>query len=619
MSIIYKGDGEGPSTKVVSLGNAMGVQGDPASHMTVVKTGTVSKQDKAVLAGSHFEKDDAFEAFFFDPRKNDPEAQVLRPPFQPQQLTMLCQRNNTLGQMIAAMEVNIDGTGWEIERDDEAEENDEPKNDPEKEKLEDWFKEPFPRTSFTTLRRETRRDLEQVGYAFMEVLRSIDGELMFLKHIPAHQMRLVKLDEPVLVEQKVQRDGQEMEVVMNVRERRFAQIISKRVIYFKEYGASRELNRLTGEWSEEKLDIKDRATEVLYFTVYEDAKTPYGVPRWINQIPSVLGSRKAEELNLDFFNSGGLPPALIIIQGGELTPEVRKQLQQYMSGKGSSYHRAGIVEVAASGGSLDKPGTVRVTVERFGSERIQDSMFENYDARCEERVRSSFRLPPIFVGKAQDYSFATAFASYTVTEAQVFQPERDEFDEIINNTIMRELDPEGEFIFRSLPLTVDDVQTKLEALGIVAEDLSRETRVGAVNEIVGMTLVPDDSEPEEPEPPVIVAPVGEPAPALTAGVENPPNTSQPATPPSRKEAMDTFDMMDLVGQWCRAQLTNEVSATETELMRTTIERMDAVTRQRFDGYCTLKMMSAVDHDMIGAVELVGAASSIAERPDDCQH
>lgn len=615
MAVKFKGDGEGSDSKVVSLANAMGVQGDPASHMTIIKTGTVSKQDKAVLSGTQLEKDDAFEAFFFDPRKNDPEAQVLRPPYQPHQLAHLCQKNNTLGQMIAAMEVNIDGTGWEIERAAKDEENDPAKDDPEKERLEDWFKEPFPRTSFTTLRRATRRDMEQVGYAFMEVLRSIDGELMFLKHIPAHQMRLVKLDAPVMVEQKVQREGKEMEVVMNVRERRYAQVMSKRVIYFKEYGASRELDRLTGEWSEEKLDVKDRATEVLYFSVYEDAKTPYGVPRWINQIPSVLGSRKAEELNLDFFNSGGLPPALIIIQGGELTPEVRKQLQQYMSGRGSSYHRAGIIEVAASGGSLDSPGNVRVTVERFGSERIQDSMFENYDERCEQRVRAAFRLPPIFVGKSQDYSFATAFASYTVTEAQVFQPERDEFDEIINNTIMRELDPEGEFIFRSLPLTVDDVATKLEALGLVSEDLTRETRVAAVNEIVGMTLVPDDAEPEpEPDPVVtVVAPAGAPA----AGVENPPNASQPATPPARK--MDTFTMMDLVGQWCRAQMTDEISEGEIELMRRTIEQMNYVERQRFDGYCTMKMMSAMDHDMIGAVELVGAASSIAEKTDDCQH
>jgi hypothetical protein len=33
-------------------------------------------------------------------------------------------------------------------------------------------------------------------------------------------------------------------------------------------------------------------------------------------------------------------------------------------------------------------------------------MFEGYDAKCEVRVRRSFRLPPIFVGEASDYSFA---------------------------------------------------------------------------------------------------------------------------------------------------------------------------------------------------------------------
>jgi hypothetical protein len=31
-----------------------------------------------------------------------------------------------------------------------------------------------------------------------------------------------------------------------------------------------------------------------------------------------------------------------------------------------------------------------VTIERFGGDRTTDSMFENYDAKCEERVRRAF-------------------------------------------------------------------------------------------------------------------------------------------------------------------------------------------------------------------------------------
>lgn len=618
MTVKFSNGGDKPGTNVVPLHTVLGVQG--GSHMTIIRSKKVNKADKEVLSGSDIEKDDAFEEFFFDPQKpTNKNAQLLRPPYEPKQLSSLCQKNNTLSQMISAMEVNIDGTGWVIELAAQDEEDDPPEEDPEKERLMEWFKEPFPRISFMTLRREIRRDLEIYGYGYLEVLRSLDGMLMFLKRVPANQVRLVKLDEAVQVEQTIMRDGKEMDVLMNVRERRYAQKQGKKLVYFKEYAASRELNRNTGEWSDTILPAEERATEILEFTIYEDVNSPYGVPRWINQVPSVLGSRKAEELNLDFFNSGGLPPALILIQGGELTTEVRKQLQQYMSGKGSSFHRAGIVEVQASGGSIDSPGNVRVTVERFGSERMQDSMFEKYDERCEMRVRSSFRLPPIFVGKADDYSFATAFASYTVTEAQVFRPERDEFDEIINNTIMRELDPEGLYKFRSLPLTVNDIQNQLEALGMVSEDLSKDGRIDAVNEITGMSLKPNEFEEKDPndEPviPPVVAALAPPGAVPGAAVPAP----QPAVPPTRVQAMDTFDMMELVSQWCRGQMTSELSDIEIESMRQQITRMDKAERQKFDGYCTMRMMSAIDHDLMGAVELVGAASSIAEHADDRKH
>jgi PBSX family phage portal protein len=624
-----------------SLSNALGVT--PKSHFTVIKGGKVEKQDKEVLQGTHLSKDDAFEPYYFDPAKQTDEAIVLRPPFKPDQLAMLTQRNNTLGQLITAMEVNIDGTGWSIEKRN-PEEDEDTDDDENIDRLTRWFEEPYPRTSMTTLRRKTRRDLEKVGYAFIEVLRAVDGTLMFLKRIDADMMRLVKLDVAVPVEETVERDGEEMQVLMHKRERRFAQVQGKKVVYFKEYGASRDLNRNTGEWADpgETLDAELRATEVLYFTVNEDPSSAYGVPRWINQIPSVLGSRKAEELNLDFFNSGGLPPALIFIQGGELTEEVRKQVQQYLSGRGSSIHRGGVIEVHSTGGSIDSPGNVRVTVERFGSERMQDSMFENYDERCELRVRSAFRLPPIFVGKSQDYSYATAFASYTVAEAQVFKPEREEFDEIINTTIMRELDPDGEYEYRSMGLTVNDVQTQIEAMGIVADKVERDSLIETVNEIAGVKLVSKDEDENEgmpfggapPGQPGGAPPGADPGEVLPEGDQSgaeaqpgsspngpaPPGQPQPGTPAQRAEKMDTFDMMMLVNKWCQSILDpDNISSDEVQMVERVVRSMDDATRKQFDSYAAMRLMGALDYDFEGGVELVGAAGAMMaahEHTDD---
>ena len=171
-----------------------------------------------------------------------------------------------------------------------------------------------------------------------------------------------------------------------------------------------------------------RATEIIHFTVVPDAHTPYGVPRWVNQIPSVLGSRKAEEFNLEFFDNGGVPPVLILLQGGTLQAETRKALQAMTSGEARRTTACRCWRSSPRRRADSRPRR-RASRSNASARTAGEAMFEKYDERCEERVRRSFRMPPIFVGQSKDYNFATAFASYVVAEAQVFKPERDGFDE----------------------------------------------------------------------------------------------------------------------------------------------------------------------------------------------
>jgi capsid portal protein len=301
------------------------------------------------------------------------------------------------------------------------------------------------------------------------------------------------LDDAVPVKMKIKRGGVEKSVKVMTRERRFCQYVNSRgVVWFKEFGASRDLNKKTGEWAKpgQRLPAEDRATEILHFTKLPDAHTPYGVPTWINQMPSVLGSRKAEELNLEFFDNGGVPPVLILLQGGVLAGQSRQALNQAVAfGPASRKNRVQVVEMEPVSGTLDNPGNSKITVERFGSDRQQDSMFENYDLRCEVRVRRSFRLPPIFVGQANDYSFATAFASYTVAEAQVFKPERDEFDEVISVKLIPALGFPG-YRIKSRPMQIEDATLKLQGIevAILTQQVDAETIVSEINATVGTTL-----------------------------------------------------------------------------------------------------------------------------------
>lgn len=364
-------------------------------------------------------------------------------------------------------------------------------------KAQEFFREPYPGLTFAKLRRKLRREVESVGYGYIEVLRNLQNEIVGLRNVEPHQTRMVKLDAPILVEKILNRGGAEVKLQIWERQRRFAlRVALKQLVYYREFGTARHIDRNTGKWEMKDYPVKpeDRGTELLMFGIHPDVTTPYFIPRWINELPSVLGSRKAEELNLEFLDSGGMPPAIIFIQGGTLAKEASDQLRMYLSGKNKSKNRAVVVEAQSSSGALDSAGSVQVKVERFGGDKMNDAMFTKYDEMTEEHVRVGFRLPPLFLGKAADYNFATAQTAYMVAEEQVFQPERDAFDDMINSTIIREMGFTT-IKMESKPITLtsatDQIATLTQAKGVVTND----SWVDEANLVTGLNMVSQEAEP----------------------------------------------------------------------------------------------------------------------------
>lgn len=430
------------------------------------------------------------------------ERGILEPPYNLRLLDRLSQENNALSPCVEAMVTNVDGTGYDFASIDEEVEDNE--DDSKIEELHDFFNEPWPGESFVTIRKKLRRDLERLGNAYLEVLRNVQDEIVFVRHVDAKMMRLLKLEQPVPVKKTIRRNGTEATITVMERHRRFCQLLNGlTLVYFKEFGVDVDMSKSTGTWAMpgQRLPAKQRASEIIHFTNLPDAKTPYGVPRWISQLPSVLGSRKAEEFNLEFFDNGGVPPAMVILQGGSLQHTTREMIEKKaVFGTASNKNRLVVLEVEPSGGSLEHPTQARVTVERFGGERQADSMFEEYDDKCESRIRRSFRLPPIFVGKADDYSFATAYVSYNVAEAQIFKPERDEFDEVITMKLLAAMGY-TEYKLVSKPLTIEDTTLKLQGIEVAMSTnrVDPEDVIYEINEACGTNL--KITEEEEVTPP----------------------------------------------------------------------------------------------------------------------
>ncbi len=577
----------------------------------------------AVIQSNAKEVEDEFNEFYIGsgPQKGN----VLAPPFNLKQLEKLVQENNTLAPCIDAMEVNVDGTGYVIEADEPVKEGEKGYDEQEKKasNIKDFFDEIYPDTSFLTIRRKLRVDLESTGNAYLEVLRNLEGEIAFIKHVASTTMRLVRLGDPVMVEKEVTRGGETKTYTLEMRERKFCQVVDRNLVYFREFGSSQHLHRTTGLWESEikardggseeaTIQPLDRATEIIHFTLKKDINTPYGVPRWISQLPSALGSRKAEEHNLSFFDSGGIPPLLIVVQGGVLTQPAKDSLNEQMNGRVTNKHRAAILEAQASGGTLDHAGNVKVTVERFGAERQQDSMFENYDKRSGERVRCAFRLPPLFLGKSEDFNFATAFASYMVAEAQVFKPEREEFDEIINNKIMREIGAEG-FCFRSLPLSITDVEMQLQAFGLVKDDLEREDRVAAINEIASLELKPkegdEDEEMQDSISQLLLNPTAAKAPSKGKTVEDVDEGTEEEGAEATTLSKSSVDhLMDLAQGVMQALRSKDIS--EVDRLLTEAHKLSKDDLKTFKQLLAMQQFTDLSQDPEGLGELAGCTAAV---------
>ena len=228
-------------------------------------------------------------------------------------------------------------------------------------------------------------------------------------------------------------------------------------MYFKEFGDPRLINARTGQVDE---NAKLPATEIIHFKLY-CPYSPYGVPRWIGNWLAVEGSRQAEEVNYEYFENNTVPPMALLV-AGTLDDKVVERIEDFindeMKGR-KSFNKILVIEASPFNAELPGTSSSKVSVQfvPLSDAQQKDSLFDNYDKTNREKIRSSFRLPPIFVGLTSDYTRATARESREVAEEQVFGPERADHDFVINRLLFPAMGVRY-WKYKSLPPTVNDFE-----------------------------------------------------------------------------------------------------------------------------------------------------------------
>jgi PBSX family phage portal protein len=374
------------------------------------------------------------------------------PSYQFNHLARLVQNSNTLRQCIEAYVVNIESYGHMLEYIGEEGSEKAPDVQAEKVMLENFLSLCSPDASLKEIRERTRWDFETIGNRFFEISRDLAGRIIMFDHLPGTTMRrTIREVEQTEVILQVPNPADPSQMIVKTAFQHFCRYVQisytnhiYHKTYFKEFGDPRSIDPKTGE-ENPALPIEDQATECLMLSLYTPGQI-YGLPRWIGQLPSILGSRESEMVNLNFFRENAIPAMAVLISGGALTQESFEVIDAYINALKGTAAMNRILVLEASGddtsGSTDHSVSApRIDMKPMISERQQDGLFKDYDQANQQKIRSSFRLPPIYAGRAEDYTRASAFASVVTAEQQIFGPERQSFDDLMNNKILRTYRP----------------------------------------------------------------------------------------------------------------------------------------------------------------------------------
>lgn len=392
---------------------------------------TIGDAEGTIRRSADTSRQMAAEDEFADATLSSITSLTLVPPYDPKTLLRIVEESNTINQCIAAYVTNIALCGTEVVQAT-------PKvaiDEGERDELQSFIESVNADESLVTLLSKLVVDYERLGYAYMEVIRDRVGRMSIWRHCKAMYMRLTARDTQLIPVQYDIKRGPRTSVVTEMRQfRRFVQVINGKSRFFKEFGDPRRLDCVTGEFETAETKVPDErlATEIFHFRQGDDV---YGVPRWVNQMPSILGSREAEEVNLRYFEDNTVPPMILTVAGGRLTNQSYRDLQRLLTEQQlgrDRQHKMILIEAVPERESLDDKGNVTLKVDKLTDARQSDGLFKDYDAANQAKVRSSFRLPPVAIGLSQDVTFATANVSAFIAESQVYAPERRRFDEIFN-------------------------------------------------------------------------------------------------------------------------------------------------------------------------------------------
>jgi PBSX family phage portal protein len=288
--------------------------------------------------------------------------------------------------------------------------------------LRDWLEGLNQDESFTAVLEKVFTDVHAMGNGYIEVGRTVTGEIGYVGHIPASTMRVRRL-----------RDG-------------YVQIIANKVVYFRNFGAKNQ-NYITDD---------PRPNEIIHIKEYSPLNTFYGVPDILAAMPALLGDMLSSQYNIDYFNNKAVPRYIVTLKGAQLTPEAEDKLFRFLqTGLKGQSHRTLYIPLPGDSDS----NKVEFKMEPIEN-GVQEGSFSRYRDQNRDDILVAHQVPLSKLGGSSSSSIADSLAQDRTFKEQVARPAQRNLEKILNK-IIREKTDILEFKFNELTLTDELAQSQI--------------------------------------------------------------------------------------------------------------------------------------------------------------
>ena len=388
---------------------------------------------------------------------------VITPPYNLYELANFYDTSFANHAAIDAKVANIVGLGYSFEVTDrtmlsfegkEQSATDKARKRIERMKLEmrDWLENLNDDDSFTKTMEKVYTDVESTGNGYIEVGRTVNGDIGYIGHIPSTTIRIRRL-----------RDG-------------YMQIIGQKVVYFRNFGASNP-NPVTAD---------PRPNEIIHIKEYSPLNTYYGIPDIIAALPSLVGDQLASQYNIDYFENKAVPRYVVTLKGAKLSNEAEDKMFRFLqTGLKAQSHRTLYIPLP---GDTDQ-NKVEFKMEPIEN-GIQDGSFKEYRKQNRDDILVAHQVPISKLGGTDSAAIAASIAQDRTFKEQVSRPAQGHLNKVISKIIKEKTDI-LELKFNELTLTDEITQSQiLERYVKTQVMMPNEAR-----EAIGLPQHPDGDAP----------------------------------------------------------------------------------------------------------------------------